>query len=178
MYKKIIPVFALATAAILLFKSADKSEIAAEIQPTDSVKTEVVAQKNSAIVAEKAVVASIDHENTPDLNQKIEYFFNEIPKINSIKHATSHEVHVLPAQVRDAGQYLAEMREFFVKHPQSAVAEMNFYLKCASDIDLFDSVRAICAARTSEKYKRITGHKMSPMIFGKRIGDLQRHVKL
>lgn len=177
MYKKIIPAVVFAAAVMMLYKPADKSLL----QPQPETNTPANMASTKSLVSQSASAPTPQAQITevaPDLNQKIEYFFNEIPKITSLRHATAHEVHSMPAQVRDAGQYLAEMRDFFVKYPQSTAAEMNFYMKCATDADLFDSVRAICAARTGEKYKQLTGRQISPLVFGKRIGDLQRYVKL
>lgn len=171
MSKKIFAAAVLIATALILYKSND-SETA--------FSPEITANKSAAVANTK--LAKLGATTLPDsatnINQKIEEFFSEIPKLNSLRHATAHEVHVLPAAVRDAGQYLSEMREYFVKYPQSAAVEMGFYLKCANDAELFDSVRAICAARTGEKYQQLTGRKISPLVFGKRIGDLQRYVKL
>lgn len=112
------------------------------------------------------------------VNNKTENFFKNIPRISEFKNNPLPEVHEMPKELHLAGQYLAEMREFFNSHHVKPEIEMSFYLKCSQNDDFFDSIRAICAARMSKKYFEATGKKISPLLFDKKIAALKEQVSL
>jgi hypothetical protein len=166
------------TLGVVIYNFQGKTK---SVEKTKEVKTvgalsEIINTTNVTQIADSDSTQTAVTSST--LNLKTQYFFDEIPKKSSLKDATDYEVHTMPLTVREAGEYLSEMREFFVKHPQPAKDEMAFYLKCATHSELFDSIRAVCAARTDQKYKELTGRNISPLVFGKTIGELKRYVRL
>lgn len=185
----------LAAAIIVNIQTADKTAVAAateeaieESAVATIVKDEVYSsdqntEVTTVITEEEAEQELLKAQAIAD--QKAEafaamadVFFKEIPKVNSLKNLTEADVHNTPAIVLEAGQYLAEAREFFVKNPQPADVEMKFYMKCANDSDLFDSIRAVCAARSQRQFKILTGQEMSPHVFESRIARLSQMVDL
>lgn len=142
------------------------------LQAEDSVTSETSASESTA------PSQAHSQESQDSLETMSDIFFKEIPKISSIKGLTEADVHRAPKIVLEAGEHLAEAREFFVKNPQPADVEMKFYLKCANNDELFDSVRAVCAARAQHQFKMATGQKMSLHIFESRIARLSQSVDL
>jgi hypothetical protein len=114
-------------------------------------------------------------EGVRELAQK---FFALTPRQSALKGLSDHDVHITPAPVLRAGENLAFARDFFMEHPQPPEVEMKFYLKCAVNSEMFDSVRAVCAARASQKYLQLTGHNISPLIFGQRIARLRDQIEI
>lgn len=132
-------------------------------------------QSVSSLPAQQEQPQSEFPEGVREIAQK---FFKLTPRNISLKGLTDHSVHIAPEPVRLAGENLAAVREFFVEHPQAPEIEMKFYLKCAVAEGMFDSVRAVCAARASQKYLQLTGHHISPQIFGQRIARLRDQVEI
>lgn len=141
-----------------------------------AVKSEPQVETSQTV--QKTQIQKTAPEATGDVEEQMRNFFSDIPNVSELRDLTDSEVHEIPEPVRIAGESLAEMRKFFVEHPQPAVVEMRFYLKCSTDRDLFDSVRAICAARVSQKYTDLTGRKISPQLFDRRIAGLKERVTL
>lgn len=117
---------------------------------------------------------------TPDSQvlEKSQNFFAKIPRIHALEGKTNADVHDIPAEALEAGEYLAHMREFFVQNPQPLVVETGFYLECSQQKDFFESVKAICAARVGELYTKKTGRKISPLVFDKRTAVLKEKITL
>ena len=136
-------------------------------------KTKLPSESAAAMAADEVLPSA-----TTDASVAIEKFFNEIPRTESLKGLTEAEVHITPRTVIKAGEYLANMRQFFIDNPQSRGIEMGFYLKCSQQKDFFDSVRALCAAHLSQQYFEATGHQISAQTFEPKIEDLKNQITL
>lgn len=110
--------------------------------------------------------------------KKMDEFFMTTPGIASLHEITDAEAHGMPEPVRQAGEQLAEMRSFFITHPQPAKIELGFYLKCSNSEEMFDSVKAVCAARVSQKYLELTGKKISPALFSPKVAYLKDRISI
>ena len=110
--------------------------------------------------------------------EKTQNFFAQIPRIHTLEGKTDADVHDVPTEVKEAGQHLANMREFFVSNPQPIVIETSFYLECTQQKDFFESIKAVCAARVGELYTKKTGRKISPLVFDKRTAVLKEKITL
>lgn len=110
--------------------------------------------------------------------EKSQNFFAKIPRTHVLEGKTDADVHDIPAEVVEAGEHLAEMREFFVQNPQPIAVETGFYLECTQQNDFFESIKAICAARVGELYTKKTGRKISPLVFDKRTAVLKDKITL
>lgn len=117
---------------------------------------------------------------TPDSQvlEKSQNFFAKIPRIHTLEGKTNADVHDIPAEALEAGEHLAQMREFFVANPQPLAVETSFYLECSQQKDFFESVKAICAARVGDLYTKKTGRKISPFVFDKRTAVLKEKITL
>ena len=113
-----------------------------------------------------------------EINDKMAAFFKNMPRVSELQNDTDAEVHETPEIVILAGRRLGEMRELFIQNPVRPEVEMGFYLKCSQDKEFFDSIRAVCAARVSKKYLELTGQKISPLLFDKRIANLKEQISL
>jgi hypothetical protein len=130
---------------------------------------------------EESAISKTQFQRTiPDSQvlEKSQNFFAKIPRTHSLEGKTNADVHDIPAEVIEAGQRLAEMREFFVTNPQSLAVETSFYLECSQQKDFFESIKAICAARVSELYTKKTGRKISPLVFDNRTAVLKDKITL
>lgn len=145
---------------------------------TKLLKTSTAAEKLFPRAVVPAAKPQLNFSNSDTAAEKIKTFFNDVPHLSSFKSLKDEEVHELPEPVRLAGEMLAEMRQFFVNYPQPVKVELDFYLKCSGDRELFDSVRAICAARVSQKFSEITGRKISSKLFDKRVATLKDRINL
>lgn len=119
-----------------------------------------------------------NNKTNSTVQNKIIYFFDNIPKTSSLKSLSEEEIHSAPEATLEAGRYLAEMRDFFLAEPHSAEVELDFYLRCANETDLMDSIRSVCAARASQNFKQLTGKVISPKVFDSRIARLKDLVQL
>lgn len=117
---------------------------------------------------------------TPDSQtlEKSQNFFAKIPRVHTLEGKTNADVHDVPTEVVEAGEHLAQMREFFVTNPQPIAVETGFYLECSQQKDFFESIKAICAARVGELYTKKTGRKISPLVFDKRTAVLKEKITL
>jgi hypothetical protein len=180
--------FVFLTAFILLFsfhkdkkKSPElgkKSSVTAKNESRVFSAPEPAKMMNESESDQNAGVVSANEVATSDEipNETIERFFSEIPGKKDLKSVSN--VHETPVAVLKAGEYLANMREYFNKFPQPRAVEMGFYLKCSQQTDFFESIRAVCAARLSEQYFEATGHQISAELFDKRIDSLRRKINL
>ncbi|MGZ3691458.1 MAG: hypothetical protein ACXVAX_08140 [Pseudobdellovibrio sp.] len=141
-----------------------------EVQPAEAVQKETPAKKD--VSTQQTSISSIE------LDEKMASFFKEMPRVNELQNNPDMDVHETPELVMIAGRRLGEMREFFLKNPVKPEVEMSFYLKCSQDRDFFDSIRAVCAARISKKYRELTGQKISPLLFDKKIASLKEQITL
>ena len=157
------------------FKKAmiDKKENIKAGKRIDS-KNKLEASANLGVTAKNETTSILQTE----ASTAIEKFFNEAPRTDSLKGLTEAEVHLTPKSVLKAGEYLANMRQFFIDNPQPRGIEMGFYLKCSQQKDFFDSVRAICAARLSQQYFEATGHQISEQTFEPKIEELKNQITL
>ena len=110
--------------------------------------------------------------------EKTQNFFAQIPRTYKLEGKTNADVHDIPAVVIEAGERLAEIRQFFVENPQPLAIETAFYLECTQQKDFFESIKAICAARVGELYTKKTGRKISPLVFDKRTAVLKDKINL
>lgn len=200
-FKKIFILFTLVLVIFYTFKNKNllNSNSAKISQPQQSITTTIQHEikQNSSILFKSGETSkdSTNAEQPKDVQQEVnpapppdnlqseaEYriteFFLNIPRISSLRDLSDEEVHTTPSAVRESGRYLAEMREFFIKNPQSLEVEFNFYLRCANEQDIFDSTRSVCAARASQNFKKLTGKVISPLVFDKRIAYLKELVEL
>lgn len=111
-------------------------------------------------------------------HEKVDNFFAKIPRLESLKNLLPSEMHDTPAPVLQAGKDLGEMREYFLTHDHDINVELDFYLKCSQQKDFFDSARALCAARASQLFLKMTGRTISPAIFDDRIAGLKDSITL
>lgn len=139
------------------------------------------AQKDSATNIQQPTQTQVHVASvTPDSQvlEKSQNFFAKIPRTFALEGKTNADVHDIPTEVVEAGEHLAEMREFFVKNPQPIAVETGFYLECTQQKDFFESIKAICAARVGELYTKKTGRKISPLVFDKRTAVLKEKITL
>ena len=112
------------------------------------------------------------------LHEKVTAFYFQVPRKSSLADVTASEMHETPQPVLEAGRHLGNMHEYFSTHDHDVNVELNFYLKCSQQKDFFDSVRALCAARASKLFLKITGSKISSKIFDDRIATLKDQITL
>jgi hypothetical protein len=108
-----------------------------------------------------------------ELEEKIESFFSEVPRLDHLDISDSAAVHDVPAMVKKAGAMLGEMREVFGSRPWPPNAEIDFYLRCSQEESFFSSIKAVCAARVSKIYHDRTGRHISPEIFDALTAELK-----
>lgn len=171
------------TAEVTASESVRKSQKLMNLikeQKQETTSTEKL-QKDSATNIQQATQTHAHVVNiTPDSQvlEKSQNFFAKVPRIHVLEGKTNADVHDIPTEVVEAGEHLAEMREFFVKNPQPIAVETGFYLECSQQKDFFESIKAICAARVGELYTKKTGRKISPLVFDKRTAVLKEKITL
>lgn len=139
---------------------------------TNETQTNQALEKNEPNSSEPVISQEVG------LHEKISHFYLKIPRKSSLALLTPSALHDTPAPVIEAGNNLADMHEYFMSHPHEAAVELNFYLKCSQQKDFFDSARALCAARASQLFLKMTGHKISSQIFDDRIAALKDQISL
>lgn len=157
--------------------SAVRSEPTAPVRQEQSGLTGAPAQKEKLNDLLSANLPQPE-QRTIGFHEKIDNFFMKTPRLDSLKALLPSEIHDTPAPVLQAGRDLGEMREYFLTHHHDINVELSFYLKCSQQKDFFDSARALCAARASQLFLKMTGRTISPKIFDDRIAALKDQITL
>jgi hypothetical protein len=162
------------------FRKSQKLMKLIKEQKQENTSNERLEKDSANLIQQPAQIHNPVELITPDSEvlEKSQNFFAKIPRIHSLEGKTNADVHDIPAEALEAGEHLAQMREFFVTNPQPLAVETGFYLECSQQKDFFESVKAICAARVSELYTKKTGRKISPLVFDKRTAVLKEKVTL
>lgn len=157
-----------------------------KLQKLDYVETNLtprvwtaLQKKFSVSAAPKEMRTSKEFEMKESLlDSAMTELYGQIPQRISTKELEKYDTHqTLPAVLQSAA-HMARIHRFFEVQKVETKTQMFFYFKCAKDAHFYDSVRAVCAARASEGYRKLTGKRISRAIFGPTIANLVKYVQL
>lgn len=190
--KKIFPLLLIVLTALALnhfLKNTDSS--VAQISTAKETAANLHMAGKTALTSEQpsekpqSLTATLNQQKqkpeptyTMGFHEKTAEFFIKVPRRESLKKLAPSEMHDTPAPVLQAGKELGKMHEYFLTHDHGINVELDFYLKCSQQKDFFDSARALCAARASQLFLKMTGHRISPKIFDDRIAALKDQINL
>lgn len=82
--------------------------------------------------------------NPSMLVQTIEESEQLLPRKEHVRELSESEVHMLPYPIAAAGEWLIDLKEFILNHPENAEKVLPYYLNCAENIEIVDTIRALC----------------------------------
>ena len=93
----------------------------------------------SATVADEAPQAK--PTSIPDVILKVQ---QSLPRIGQITFKNNEEVHHVHPAILQAGLQLGRLKEIWMQKPEARKAALEFYEQCTFDVQVVDSVRALC----------------------------------